>query len=144
MKVSVILSVIFLSAFFFSCEDALQFLDDNSNSNSGNEIIISEGQWRITNYTDRAKNETSDYNGYEFNFEDNGTIVVLNNLNNYTGTWRTGNDDSKDKFIIAFNAPERLREISDDWEIVEQTDSKLELYHKSGGDGHESFLTFEK
>lgn len=144
MKASVIFGLILVTSIFFSCEDALDFLDDHSNSNSGTETLISDGLWNITNYLDRSKNETSDYIGYQFNFENNGTVIVYNNNNNFSGTWKTGNDDSKDKLIIDFSSPDLLEELSEDWEILQQNDAKIELYHKSGGDGHESFLTFEK
>jgi hypothetical protein len=56
------------------------------------------------------------------------------------------NDDSLDDldFIISFASPANFRELSEDWEILSRTASKIKLKHVSGGNGGTDLLTFEE
>ena len=139
MKTHIVVTCLFLLGLFTSCSNPI---DDNNNG--GNSNLTLSGQWVITQYIDKQKDETSDFDDFLFRFESNGGLIAQNFGNSYVGSWTTGVDDSKSKLIIAFSTPDKLLEISEDWEILSKTDLKLELYHKSGGDGHESFLTLEK
>jgi hypothetical protein len=138
------LGLIFLVFFFSSCEKGFLFFDDNSKTNGGSNTGIATGEWIISFYFDRNKNETSDYSGFSFDFGEDGVLSANSSEGNYEGAWRKGSDDSKEKLIISFASPERLKEMSDDWEILTESDDLIKLKHKSGGDGHESFLTFER
>ncbi len=61
------------------------------------------------------------------------------------GTWTTGTDDSTPKFIINFSATNGpFEEISEDWQILNASATRVELKHVSGGDGSIDMLTFEK
>ena len=54
-------------------------------------------------------------------------------------------DSSNDiDFNIVFNAPDDFTELSDDWDIISKSDSKIELIDISGGNGGTDLLTFEK
>ncbi|PLW91882.1 MAG: hypothetical protein C0592_13630 [Marinilabiliales bacterium] len=112
---------------------------DDSTQVSNN---IVNGDWRITYYYDKDKDETSDYAGMTFTFNDNGDVAVVSGTLNYSGTWSTGNDDSKEKFYLTFSSPALLIEISDDWVIDSQSNSKIELSDDS--DNGTELLTFEK
>ena len=107
------------------------------------------GTWAITYYFDDA-DETSDYAGYTFTFGASNVITATNGTNTYTGTWTitdsNSSDDSIDDldFNIVFTAPPDFEELSDDWDIVEVTDTKIELIDISGGGGGTDYLTFEK
>ena len=47
-------------------------------------------------------------------------------------------------FNIFFSAPADFAELSEDWDIISHTASKIELIHVSGGNGGTDLLTFEK
>lgn len=125
--------------------------DDDNNNNNGNnngtsEIVV-EGSWRVTLFQEDNSNQTNHFSGYSFTFNTNGSLFAVNNLLTQTGTWSTGNDDSSNKLLIAFPAApddSPFEEISEDWQIVSKTTSKIELRHVSGGDGSVDLLTFEK
>ena len=132
--------------------------DDSGNSNSNSAIIadventVESGSWRITYYFD-STDETSDYNGYTFTFGTNGVLTASNGNNTYSGTWSvtdssnssssSSSDDDID-FNILFSAPPDFEELSDDWEIVRYSSTKIELTDVSGGNGGTDFLTFER
>ncbi len=125
--------------------------DKGSDSKNQDQIknAVTSGTWRITYYYDTDKEETANYNGYNFTF---GTtaLTASNNTNTYTGTWSisdsNSNDDSMDdlNFNIAFTAPPAFEELTDDWDILESTATKIRLVDVSGGNGGTDYLTFEK
>lgn len=61
-------------------------------------------------------------------------------IGNFDGGQTTGEID----FNIFFASPENFSELSDDWDIVSYSDTKIELMDVSGGDGEIDLLTFEK
>ena len=52
--------------------------------------------WIMTYFYDRDSDETSDYNGYTFTFENSGTLTATNGTNTYTGLWSVTNSNSND------------------------------------------------
>jgi hypothetical protein len=123
--------------------------DDNSNGNSPSTSTVTDnttsGTWRVTLFQEDGSNQTSNFNGYNFSINSNGTIVAVNGSTTKNGNWSTYSDSGSTKFDIVFldnNGP--FEEISEDWRVLSSTTSKLELKHTSGGDGSVDFLTFEK
>lgn len=114
--------------------------DDNSTP-SGSTTIT--GNWRVTYYTENGVDHLSCFNGYTFTFNSGGVLTATNSGSTLTGTWTTGSDDSHDKLILQFSSSSCFLEISDDWQILEQTSSKIRLENVSGSGGTD-LLTFEK
>lgn len=132
-----------------SCES-----DDDGNAQDNTVLIqqltttVQSGTWRITNYNDSGQDETSDFAGYDFTFETDGTLTAVNASNTLTGTWSI-TDDSSDNdvdFNIFFPVPETndFEDLNDDWDIISNTTTKIELRDVSGGSGEIDLLTFEK
>ena len=148
------LGIIFLMSLTFlstSCSSD----DDNSPNNNNSQIenvsnTAESGEWIITYFYDTDSEETSDYNGYTFTFENSCSLINSNGTNTYNGTWSvtdsSSNDDSSDDidFNIFFASPPDFEELSDDWDIITYSSSKIELTDVSGGNGGTDFLTFEK
>lgn len=131
--------------------------DDKSsnNNNTTNEILnsVTASTWRITSFVEEANDETSHFSGYSFKFGKNGTITATNGTNTYSGTWSVTDDDSSDDddssssdvdFNINFTSPNDFTDLSDDWDVLENTDTKIRLIDVSGGNGGTDYLTFEK
>lgn len=127
--------------------------DDNSNSNTNQtniENTVQSGTWRITKFMDSGNDETNHFSGYAFTFNANNTLVATNGNNNYNGSWSitdsNSNDDSLDDlhFNISFTTPSDFEELTEDWDFISRTDTKIELIHISGGNGGTDYLTFEK
>ena len=133
MKTNIILIGIFSVILFASCsKDTPEVVQNN----------LEKGDWKITYYYDKDHEETSDYTGYNFVFNDDGTLDTTSTSGTVTGTWSTGNDDSMDRLYITFSNPDKFVEISDDWVIVSQSSDKIEL--KDDSDSGTELLTFEK
>ena len=133
--------------------------DDDGLNQNNNSVVIGEisatvqtGTWRITSFVDSGSDETGHFNGYDFSFNSNGSLVASNSVNTYTGSWSITDDDDSDDdsnssddidFNIAFSSPADFAELTEDWHIVSRSSTRLELIHVSGGNGGTDTLTFE-
>jgi hypothetical protein len=112
--------------------------------------IVNNGTWRITYYYDTDQDETNNFNGYNFTFGANNVLTASNGTITNTGTWTitdsNSNDDSLSDldFNITFANPAQFVEISDDWEIMEKSNTVIKLKDVSGGNGGIDYLTFTK
>lgn len=151
LKLISILSLVFVLNVASMCSD-----NDDSNSTADPTPVIntvSQGTWRITFYEDSGVNETTNYSNYIFTFGANGVLTAVN-TNTYTGSWSVTTDNSTDDspsndldFNILFTAPSPatfVDDLSDDWDIISYTSTKIELVDVSGGNGGTDYLTFEK
>jgi hypothetical protein len=112
------------------------------------------GSWTISSFIDSGTDETNDFTGYTFTFNSDGSLVAVNGSTTITGNWSVTSDDSSDDddydsnddidFNIMFSAPPEFAELSDDWDIVSRSASRIELIDISGGNGGTDTLTFEK
>lgn len=111
---------------------------------------VTKGTWKITFFEEDGNNETNHFSGYNFTFKDDGTLNANNGSNNYNGTWSLSNSSSNDDsqsdldFNINFNLSNDFEDLNDDWEIISNSSSKIELKDVSGGNGGTDYLTFEK
>jgi len=149
-----IFSMAIVTAFSFTaCKS-----DDDSNNDQQNVEVqqvtntAESGDWRITYFFDSDHEETDHFNGYTFTFNQDGSLVAVNGNTTVTGTWSVTDDSSNDDdgnsgdidFNIFFASPADFEDLSDDWDIVSVSNSKIELTDVSGGNGGTDFLTFEK
>lgn len=114
---------------------------------------INGQQWRITNYTESNVDQTASFNGYIFEFDSNNLLTVTNGSDNVAGTWsvvaaKSDDDDSESEFNdidfnLMFTNPEMFAELTEDWEILSISDTKIELRH-SRDNGRLDLLTFER
>lgn len=111
---------------------------------------LTSGTWRISLFSEDNDDHTSHFSSYTFTFKDDGTVTATNSNNTISGTWSVSKDKSNDDsssdvdFILTFPATDDFDELNDDWDILTQSSSKLELKDVSGGNGGTDLLTFEK
>jgi hypothetical protein len=108
--------------------------------------IITEGTWDVSLYNEAGSIQTSDFSGYSFAFNSNGTLLANAAGTSKTGTWSSTTDSGSVKIPIAFpdETNEPFKSITDDWLVLTATNIKVELKHVSGEDGSIDLLTFEK
>jgi hypothetical protein len=150
-KLFSILSLVFVLNVASMCSDD----NDSTTTADPTPVIntVTSGTWSITLYDDNGVDETNNYSNYIFTFNSNGVLTAANSTN-YSGTWSVttsnSNDDNPDNdldFNIAFVAPAPnsfTDDLTDDWEIVSYTATKIQLIDISGGNGGTDYLTFEK
>ncbi|HEY0749882.1 MAG TPA: hypothetical protein VGD26_01925 [Chitinophagaceae bacterium] len=122
---------------FISCSRSN---DDNPSTGD----VVTEGNWRVTLFTDSGNNETSDFNGYSFSFNSNGSLVASSSTQNKSGTWNI--DNSSNKFNINLGPKDDINkplgELTYDWKIISITTSEIKL--TDDNPASEEFLTFTK
>jgi len=93
----------------------------SANTNGSNAAKPSSGVWTVALFTQRGNNETSDYNGYTFDFISNGTFTVTTNGQSTTGAWLQ-------KLVISVTSTDhRIAKLADDWILVNSTGTALDL-----------------
>lgn len=155
----ILLVIVSFSLVFTGCStDDDASTNDNSQQVAQIQSSVESGTWRITNFNDSGQDETSDFNGYNFTFNTDGSLVATNSSNTMTGTWSvtddsnssdddsSSDDDDDIDFNIFFNVPESndFEDLNDDWDIVSTTATRIELIDVSGGNGGTDRLTFER
>ena len=156
-KIVNLIIVFLLMATFLACSNDDSTNNNNDSNNIDTEIqqtsnLMTSSDWIITNFNDSGQDETSNFNGYSFSFNSDGTLVATNGSDMVAGTWSivddSSNDDSNDNddidFNIFFASPDDFNDLSDDWNIVSKTNSTIVLIDVSGGNGGTDHLTFEK
>ncbi len=127
--ISLLCSVLFISAIMSSCSNSDDTNTVNQNSTSGN--------WRISYYFDNT-DETSDFAGYTFIFQSSGVLDAVKNGTTVSGTWSV----TSSKFNISFGVDPVLSELNDDWQIEEKTNTSIKL--KDDNPAQDDRLQFTK
>lgn len=141
IMIKLFLPFLILSSLFISCN---QNEPASPLSPSSVSSTLSSGTWRITYYYDSDHEETNSFTGYNLAFNSNGTVLATKNATEINGVWSTLNDDSQVKLVLAFSAGTEFSELSDDWHVLERTNTRIGLRDISGGNGGTDYLTFEK
>jgi hypothetical protein len=127
--------------------------DENSNDNSQEiteiETTAESGSWRITNLNDSGEDETSDFAGYDFTFNSDGSIIADNGANTMTGNWSVTEDNDSDdaiEFNILFpiSNTNDFEDLNDDWDIESISSTRIALIDIGEGNEGDEIPTFEK
>lgn len=111
-----LLSFFLLSAMALGCSKTKEQIQEN--------IIIkamTEGQWRITRFTQAGADITARFDAYRFQFRANNTVEVINNGSiEKTGSW---NADPNTKTISSLfsNASATLMLLNGTWQITKNS-----------------------
>ena len=117
---------------------------DEKISPSNSSTVLQDTNWKVTLFSEDGVNETSYFSGYTFDFMDGGVVKATSGSNTVNGTWATRDDSGKTKLDLNFDDVNNFDELDEDWEILTQSSTKIELKHVSGGNGGTDLLTFEK
>src|SRR4029453_16521947 len=138
MKKLVIMAVAVLSL-----TSIIRCSTDNQTMNT-NDI---PGLWVIHFFTDDGQNKTSNYNGYNFMFNSNGSLVATKQSVATPGTWSKFTDSGREKLDIQWTGgatPVELLEIEEDWIIKSNSNNLMVLADTSGSSGKVKELHFQK
>lgn len=88
--------------------------------------MVAQNDWVVTKYTDSGIDETSDYAGYKFSFNTNGTFVAVSATETLSGTWvltkgssssddNASADDKLNKLTISITGNKQMDHLSHKW-----------------------------
>jgi hypothetical protein len=115
MKKLLVLSIVLST--FMACKNS-----SSNNVNPSNSTIV--GVWKVSYFFD-DKDETSDFNGYTFDFKSDGKFVATFPSKTVSGRW--SEDKSSNKLIIDISGTKALENVADDWLITEKTNTSIKL-----------------
>ena len=143
MKTSAILILALSSIVAFSCKKESQPASAADQLITSQKAIVTTNTWKVTLFTENGIDHSSDFNGYVFLFNSDGSVVVNNTISgvSLTGMWNVkasnnsksddsghheGSDD-KNKLVITITGSHLMDEISDDLDIVKISESEMWL-----------------
>lgn len=100
------------------------------------------GTWRVTLFSERGNNETSDFSGYVFTFAGNNTAVATKGVTTKNGTWNITSNRFNLDLGVKSDANKPLGELTDDWKIISITTTEIKLTDDNASSAE--FLTFTK
>lgn len=135
MKTLVLIPLLLVSLLVVSCSKSET--TDPAADLSANQKMVSTGDWKVTQYLDSGKDETSDFSLLSVSFNADGSIVVSDGTTTYTGTWTlasassssddTGYDDKNHKFTITIAGDKLMQKLSKKWLAVKVTETEIWL-----------------
>lgn len=129
-----------LSLQLVACTNADDDVSPNSSNNGGNNANTPQGDWKVTYFWDKDKEETAKFSGHSFVFQGDGTLVATANGSNYSGTWSKNSSGSR--LNISISGTDALDELTDDWRLDEMTGSSIKL--RDDNTEHLEEIYFEK
>jgi hypothetical protein len=155
-RIEIFMLTVIFSMLCMACDQK----DDNDvqTSMSAQQIrsIVESSNWQVTYFYDTDHEETSNFSGYSFSFNEDGTLVAVNGNTTVTGSWSindnsgsSSDDDGSscsndNDLIIFFESPEEFEDLTDDWDIISISNDQIELIDVSGGNGGTDYLTFNR
>ncbi|MGB6268722.1 MAG: hypothetical protein WBF67_06875 [Olleya sp.] len=105
--------------------------------------ILSDGQWFVASYLEDTDDQTANYNGYQLDFDNNGTVVATNGSNPNNGTWAV--QSSGNVLVLNFGTSMPFSELNDDnWDVISVTTTEVVVQDVSGGNVGTDTLSLQK
>lgn len=119
--------------------------DENDLDIKNFESILVENEWNVQKFKDNESTETSDFNDYVFNFEENGIVIALTTNVEIIGTWfvLTRADGGLD-ITIDFQEQSPLNKLNKEWNVKKIKDKRLMLDDRNDTGISKDELFFEQ
>ncbi|WP_299272060.1 hypothetical protein [uncultured Psychroserpens sp.] len=116
---------------------------DGGNGNDDLEAILTDGLWIVASYTEDADDQTSNYSGYELDFNMDGSVSASNGSNTNNGTWSVFSSGNQMALDFVTDIP--FEEFNDDdWDVISVSSTEVVIQDVSGGGGGTDTLTLQK
>ncbi len=119
--------------------------DCNNNSGGGNQASLSQvltnGSWNISYCYYEGNNETSLYQGYNFAFNANGTVIAQRNSVAIDGDWDINDQNEYQRLSLNFDGS-NLHDVETNWRVIEYNATVIKL--KDENSNSTDYLTFSK
>ena len=117
----------------------LESLCDEEENFDGLAEILQAQHWKITEFETPNQSLAAEYEGYKIVFEEGGTVFALLDNEIVEGGWNIGSNDNTILAIFFQEAP--FDDLTDEWEVVEVSETYIELH---GSNGRGTVLVLEK
>jgi hypothetical protein len=118
--------------------------DMDDNDSQAIETSLGQGSWKVAYFFDK-EDETSDFEGYSFLFNDDDVAIATKNSLSVQGSWDTeDSSQGSTKLYLDFGTASPLEELNEDWIVVESSTARITLEYESGGNGDTGTLILER
>jgi hypothetical protein len=121
-----------------------RYVDNGEGDEHNVTTFIVEGHWLVAKYDDSGENKTANYAGFSFTFAADSTVMATNNNETISGTWSEVKDDEMHKLVLDFGTVVPFDAFNGDWNVVEFSETRVELKDMNGGEGSTEVLVFER
>ncbi|MCX2744104.1 hypothetical protein OO013_09520 [Mangrovivirga sp. M17] len=121
-------------------DDDMDFDDDDVETAEIDSLLMS-GQWVITYFFDET-DQTELFNNWWFDFAEDEVLTASNGTDSFNGSWESYGDSGVLELEIDFDSDDPVRLLNREWEVIEYTESKIEL--RKSGDDDTITVVFEK
>ncbi|MBK9736230.1 MAG: hypothetical protein IPO92_15225 [Saprospiraceae bacterium] len=116
--------------------------DNLKNASASSRNIENSGTWFVTHFSEGTTIQTSLFANYAFQFLSNGVITGSTINETITGTGGLWLIVVNLKNCNIFSRNKSFDELSEDWELIEESGAVIKLKHVSGGNGGDDILEF--
>lgn len=117
------------------------FDDDPLGPDTSGELraAVENTSWVVSLLMDDGLDVTASVAEYQLTFGADGTLGLVNTVTSdvVTGTWRAGYDDGSTKLWINLPNVDPYDELDEDWDLILQTDDRLEFGDDHHDDDHD-------
>ena len=132
------LLVLALLGFFTNCKKVKEDLIERQVIN-----FITDGRWKVTEFSKNSVDYTSDFAGFEFDFKTNNYVdAIKNGMVQKTGTWEGDPNALTITSAFPLDAPLPLPYLNGVWKLVDGGDNFAKATKNENGQF--STLTLEK
>ncbi len=126
--------------------------DDDDDYDNDHEVdttlitpIVLEGQWIVASYDTAGNDITSDFEGFTLEFFEDGTMVATDGTDTFEGTWEEHvEDDLGIELVIEFDGSTLIKMLNDDWDVLEYSETRIELSDEDEVGNDTSVLILER
>ena len=122
-----LIPLLFITILLGSCEKAAEKI--------GEDLVIkamTDGQWKITKFTQNGTDITSNFSGYKFQYYSNKTVdAILNGVTERSGTW-DGNASAMTTYANFPGATNPILLINGTWNITKNSWTYVEATQTNG------------
>jgi len=136
---------------FFSCDDDRDDIDLSVAEANAMNLMVQEGEWSISKFSQNGSDKTALYEDYIFIFENENKFSAISSLEEVNGTWRISNDagsefDAYDDvdFNIYFSSNGKLSELTRNYDVISATNNLIQLNLDMNQNGDTVELSFSK
>ncbi|WP_136152991.1 hypothetical protein [Flavobacterium sangjuense] len=128
-------------------ESAIENVINDCDTTSSGTLVLSDvlttGSWYVSYYYGDGHDQTNYYNGYNFNFNPNGTCTAIKNSITINGDWDINDENGYQRLDLHYDGS-ALEEMEEGWKVLEFTATSMRLREESGGGSDNHYLNFTK
>lgn len=94
---------------------------------------IVSGRWYVSEYLEGATNVTAEFEGYEFQFHDNGSVDAIKAATTTTGTWSVDANNYTITSGFSAGAGLPLTRLNGVWKWTDSDWTYIKTYYVNGG-----------